>query len=179
MSSRSKLGKQKPMKLVLGVVVICIVVGLLVYAVQSGLLDSFFSKKTETSSNEYTPPSITVFTTASNVTGLDNYTQQTYFERGDTVYVYQEYTNLFHNVSGCGMCNFTVNITVYDSDANICYSKSVDVYYIDYVEKGCKWSFKTNESWLEGWYGITSHLIDHISNKNASRAALFCLDCVQ
>lgn len=178
MSSRSKLGKPKLMKLALGVVVTCIVVGLLVYAIQSGLLDSFFSKKTETSSDDYTPPSITIFTTASNVTGLGNYTQQTYFERGDTVYVYQEYINVFHNVSGIGMCNFSVNITVFDSNVGKRHSESVDVYLVDEVEEGRYWSFKTNESWPEGWYSVTSHLVDHISGKSTTGFDLFCLDCV-
>lgn len=171
--------KKKSMKIVSTIVVIVVVICLLLYAFQSGIISSFFPE--EESSHDYISPEITVFTTASNVTGLGkgNYTQKYHFERGDTIYVYQEYINVFHNVSGIGMCNFSVNIAVFDSNAEKWYSESADVYLVDQVESGCSWSFKTNKSWLDGWYSVTSHLVDHISNKNASGAALFCLDCRQ
>lgn len=169
--------KKKRVKIL--TIVVSAVIILILYAMQSGFIDfSFFgntSGNDSTQSDKYAPPQISILTTAGNVTGLGNYSPKYVFEQGDTIYVYEEYTSVFHKVNDHGLSDFSVNVTILDSYKTVRYFDSVDVYHENKVEEGRYWSFNTDDTWPDGWYLVTSSLTDHISNKSTTADVIFTL----
>ena len=166
----------KSSKLIIAVVVIIVIVVLIAYLIQSGIILIFYENDEQ--KQDFPAPEITLLTTASNVSSLGDYDSEYYFNRSDIVYVYLEYDRLFHNVSGQGVCNFIVNVTIRDYQEIVYFSDSVEVFYENKVEAGRYWPVFTNSSWPRDYYLVYCCVNDLISGKNNCSFTVFCLECI-
>jgi len=114
-------------------------------------------------------PEITVLETANNVSINPNtYIPESFFTRGEKIWIYVEYTNVSHN----GECDFYISLSV-----NHLNGEQLG-FFEDHVtknEKACFYYFNTNESWPAGLYFVSSNLIDNISEKTAVKSTDFDL----
>lgn len=115
-------------------------------------------------------PEITVLETASSVsTNPPSYVPEFSFYMGQTIWIYQEYTNISHN----GVSNFYINISVIHEDGN---TLSFFEEHVNNDEKNSFYYFITNStSWPDGLYVVSSKLVDYISDETTVRSTTFYL----
>lgn len=163
--------KKKPTKLIAVGVSFIVVIVVLLYAMESGILSLPPEEKElpDGSSTGYSPLEITNLTTASSVYTSGDYDQSVYFEQGDTVYIYHEYTNI--TIKDDTKCDISIEIAV-SLDGEVYHS---DSYYESNVKNFSKLNFTTDESWPSGNYLVIIALMDNISKKSNSSQTNFIL----
>jgi hypothetical protein len=115
-------------------------------------------------------PKITVLDPANEIRGYKDYNYSVKFSKNETIYIYEEYTNIT-----------TVNITECDLYLEIDVTKNDISIYNDNAEKkeignnAHKWFFTSNSSWEIGLYYVKAILIDNISNKETNRITNFII----
>jgi len=152
--------------------IMLIVVFILIISVLSIFYGSQYFPNTEGDEEEYSLAKITEFKTLSEYNGVDNYTEETYFNRGDEVIVYQEYINISHN----NKADFSLTISIINSFDNKEYYSKQDSHIKDAGEKGSYWPFLVDETWPYGAYLISLSLEDHISEHTAYDFAIIFVE---
>jgi len=113
-------------------------------------------------------PEITVFLTASDVRGYQDYDKEIVFYLNEIIYIYQEYTNItIINISECNI-NLIFNVfkdeVIVYSDHSIKYEVGNNAHY---------WYFTPNVNWTTGMYTARVQLKDNITNKITSKTFVF------
>ena len=166
-SKKLATGKKKPVKLITVCLSIIIIIPLIFIAINFASQDSSIKKSVEY--NDYLTPEITLSATASNISGFKDYTPESSFEPGDTIYVYCEYLNVSIN-ENVG-CDITIDLV---------FSVNDTVEYQDSFPEGEYKNFSkivvsTDESWETGNYELKLTLTDLVSSKKASDTISFLL----
>jgi hypothetical protein len=158
--------RKKKSKRVVTVTAVLAVVAIVVIAVYFGIFSQTSQEKID-----YKTLEITVLEPASNVRGIRDYDKSTIFNHGDTIWIYEEYTNV--STIDSQNCNITIEILVKDQNNNILHFDKTNKTVVG--NYGQAWWFVTDDKWDIGVYYATSILTDNITLKNATKTTVFVL----
>lgn len=119
-------------------------------------------------------PVITVLNPASEVREIYDYDNETLFSIGETIYIYQEYSNL--STINSTYCNIYLNITVNSTvDSEWVYFHFDELTKNETGNYGQAWWFVPDETWPSGIYYVTSYLLDNITGKSTYKTTIFVI----
>ena len=159
---------KKNTKPLLAICMIALIVVIIIFLVINlGIID--ISSDTSPPSKIYNPE-ITTIATASNILDYEDFTPLESFEKGDTVNIYFEYTDI-KNIDSEGSCDVLIELKVKLDQLEV-FSGS---YSIKKFESYSKYSFETDETWSTGLYTVELKLKDNNTNKINTKESSFTL----
>jgi len=115
-------------------------------------------------------PKIIVLEPASEIRGFKDYDSNFLFDRNDTIYIYEEYSNI--TIINNSTCDLFLEVTVTKNDIVI---YKDDCNKTEVLNNAHKWFFTSNVSWSSGLYYVKAYLLDKVNNKNTTGITFFTL----
>jgi len=115
-------------------------------------------------------PKIVELEPASSIRGYKDYDSEHVFQINETIFIYEEYTNI--TIIDNSICNLSLELIVTKNDI-IIYQKNIEKSII--LNNAHEWYFTPDGNWTSGLYYVRANLIDNVTNKNASKLTFFTL----